>query len=195
MVHQRSSENNKHDQSKFQASEGVHAKSCIQASIPPSPAELYPRADKGLAQGHTKVAQLVEPRSSKTEGLILPAGQEFLSCFLSLDCRVLPSLTWSGQCPAAFFFQRTRASPPMDSVFGRPGGRPGPRGTRSETEGRRAHTRHPAGAGPEALAQAVTLTWSRDGHCWPPSRPGMQSHLRASHSLRCLLFRVCAAIS
>ena len=134
MVHQRSSENNKHDQSKFQASEGVHAKSCIQASIPPSPAELYPRADKGLAQGHTKVAQLVEPRSSKTEGLILPAGQEFLSCFLSLDCRVLPSLTWSGQCPAAFFFQRTRASPPMDSVFGRPGGRPGPRGTRSKSE-------------------------------------------------------------
>lgn len=118
MVHQRSSENNKHDQSKFQASEGVHAKSCIQASIPPSPAELYPRADKGLDQGHTKVTQLVEPRSSKTEGLILPAGQEFLSCFLSLDCRVLPSLTWSGQCPAAFFLMDlpTHPQPPATAA-------------------------------------------------------------------------------
>lgn len=103
MVHQRSSENDKRDQSNFQPSEGVHARNCIQASIPPSPAELYPRADKGLAQGHTKVTQLVEPRSSKTEGLILLSGQEFLSCFLLLDCRVLSSLTWSGQCPAAFF--------------------------------------------------------------------------------------------
>lgn len=50
-----------------------------------------------------KVTQLVESRSSKTEGLILLSGQEFLSCFLSLDCRVLSSLTWSGQRPAAFF--------------------------------------------------------------------------------------------
>lgn len=49
-----------------------------------------------------KVTQLVESRSSKTEGLILLSGQEF-SCFLSLDCRVLSSLTWSGQRLLLFF--------------------------------------------------------------------------------------------
>ena len=103
VFHQRSSENSRHDQSKFQAAEGAHARNCVQASIPPSPAQFYARADKGLVQGHTKVTQLVEPRSSDTESLVLPSGQEFLSCFLSLDCRVLSSLTWSGQCPAAPF--------------------------------------------------------------------------------------------
>lgn len=89
----------------------------------------------------------------------------------------------------------------MDSVFGRPGALPGPRGTRGEMEGpRAAPSAGPTHAILQALSQRrsskpVTLTWRRDGIADLPSRHWTHPHLRASHSLRCLLFRVRSAIS